>query len=70
MGGVALYLLGAICTVAAWSRTEQTYLGTKDHGNIWVASLGGIAAFAGSMLMLVAVIGHGVKLGREAANLG
>lgn len=53
---------------AAWPGTEVTIGTTEDTGSAAVAILGGLIALVGNYMVLVALIGWGVRLGNLASR--
>jgi hypothetical protein len=64
-GGV-LYLIGMVGTVLAWPSTGA--YGTSSGSWFWTF-LSAAAASVGGAIALIAIIGLGVKFGREAAEV-
>jgi len=77
IGGLVLQLVGVVIAVLAWpdEQVADDPLGadltvmTEETGNWFVTFIGLGLVQAGALLLLVAVIGYGVKLGREAARV-
>jgi len=79
LAGLVLQVLGAVIAVVTWpgekvaddpfvSANDLT-IATEDTGNALLAVLGIGLVQVGGMLLLVAIVGFGVKLGREAARV-
>ncbi len=66
--GVGLLILGAVVAGAAWPGTEITITATEDTGSAAVAPAGLLVAGVGQMVLLVALIAIGVRLGTEAVS--
>jgi hypothetical protein len=70
IAGAILYVLGVGAVFLAWPGTEETYLGAAEStGSAFWTFVGGLAASSGAGLVLVGLIGFGVKFGREAARV-
>lgn len=66
VGGAVLYVFGLVVMSAAWPSTSS--LGSSEGSMFWTLVAGAGASF-GAGLALVAIIGYGVKFGREAVRL-
>jgi hypothetical protein len=66
LAGLVIAVVGLIVAGAAWPSTDM--FGDKT-GSAGGAMIGLAVTWSGSMLLLVGVIGYGVKLGREASPL-
>lgn len=67
-GGV-LYVIGVAAMVLAWPHTEAGAYSAESSGSMIFTLLGGLATTVGGAIILVALIGLGVKFGREAVDL-
>ncbi len=64
---MVLYVAGGVLAVLTWPQVD---LLTSEESGDWLAALlGALIASAGSFMVLVSLIGFGVKYGREAANV-
>jgi hypothetical protein len=68
VGGLVLYVLGVGAVFLAWP-SSGTGLYDTDSGSTFWTFVGSLAASIGGGMALVALIGWGVKFGREAAKL-
>jgi hypothetical protein len=74
--GLGLIILGAIVADANWPGTEVDYASVLSGdgprvvktGDQSVVALGLVLAGIGQLVLLVAIIGHGVRLGIQAAD--
>ncbi|MBB3044899.1 hypothetical protein [Nocardioides soli] len=71
LGGIGLAIIGGAIAFLAWPGTEvaSSALGdvdTEETGNAVIAAMGAAAAWAGNLLLLVGLVGWGVRLGNEA----
>ena len=69
-GGGLLYVLGAAVFLGCWLARSSAMRDDTDPGALsFFILLGALAASVGTALLLVGLIGWGVKLGREAADI-
>lgn len=67
--GLALAIVGGAMVLMAWPGTEANILGTPEEtGSAVVTVLGGLIATVGNYMVLVALIGWGVRLGNLASR--
>lgn len=68
--GLVLTVVGGIVLAATWPGTEVGSFGgeTKDTGSAALTVVGGLIAAAGNYMVLVALIGWGVRLGNLASR--
>jgi len=66
MGGAFIGIVGGIIMGAAWPATEADLTVTETGSVVGFVS-GALLWWVGSMWLLAGLIGHGVKLGREAS---
>lgn len=66
VGGVVLYAVGLVVMFFAWPSSSSF---GYSKGSVFWTLVGGAGASFGAGLALVAIIGYGVKFGREAVRL-
>lgn len=69
IAGVVAYGVGVVVMVMAWPSMTGSGFYQETDGNLFWAFVGGVSASVGAGLSLVALIGYGVKYGREAAEV-
>ena len=67
--GLVLAIVGGAMILLAWPETTVSALGTpEESGNAAVSVLGALIAAVGNYMVLVALIGWGVRLGNLASR--
>lgn len=70
IGGAVLYVVGLGVMILAWPGTDEGYLGVAEStGSAFWTFVGGLGASAGSAMVMIGLIGFGVKYGREAVRV-
>ncbi len=69
IGGVILNTIGVGVMFLAWPSTTGSGFSEQQSGSSFWTFVGAVSTAAGGALVLVSLIGFGVKLGREAAEL-
>ncbi|QKE85124.1 hypothetical protein [Arthrobacter sp. NEB 688] len=64
--GAGLYLIGMVLTVVTWPSDSGGRYGGSSESALW-ATLFAVLASVGACLLLVGLVGYGVKIGRQAS---
>lgn len=64
--GAGLYLIGIILTVVTWPSDSGGRYGGSSGSALW-ATLFAVLTSVGACLLLVGLVGYGVKIGRQAS---
>ena len=71
--GSVIYLIGVLVMALAWPRsstdTSGLYTAEVERGSAVVATLAAVGVSVGACVLLVGLIGYGVKYGREASPM-
>jgi hypothetical protein len=69
VAGVVLYVIGTAAVFLAWPSSDGSGLFAEESGSWFWTFVGALAASGGAGMLLVGLIGYGVKYGREAVTL-
>jgi hypothetical protein len=70
VGGAVLYVVGLAVLIFAWpSGGDGSWPDGGGSGSVFWTLVGGAGASFGAGVALVAIIGYGVKFGREAVRV-
>jgi hypothetical protein len=70
IAGAILYVIGVGVVILAWPGTDEGYLGVAEStGSAFWTFVGALVASAGSGMVMIGLVGFGVKFGREAAQV-